>query len=125
MRGQEAEGPPRQKGTDTMNQVTIQGRLATDIDINVETGTATLLVTVQTDGPTRRLDVIPVRADRQHFTDRELDRLTYLAAGAIVTVEGTLQRRVIDGPHRNTRIIVVADSITEPADIREEEWIGR
>jgi len=95
-----------------INLVVICGRLASVPEVRVfESGERVLklLVTVTTDKPRRRLDVLPVEV---HDPSDEL--IAGLPdVGQRVWVTGTMQRRMIDNvTDRRTRIVIVADQVT-------------
>lgn len=90
-----------------VNQVTLVGRLATPPERrDFESGTynTRLLVTVRSDNPRRRLDVIPVV-----IWDTPISGMTI---GDTVLVEGTVQRRFWEGEDgRRSRLEIVANLI--------------
>ena len=92
-----------------LNLVVLSGRLATPPELKqFESGTrlVRLLVTVRTEEPTRRVDVVPVTLWEPDQTVIDLE------AGDRVWVAGSVQRRFWAGAEgRRSRLEVVADQV--------------
>lgn len=99
-----------------LNLIVLAGRLAADPELRTfESGTTLLrlLVTVRSDEPRRRIDVIPVV---QWNPDPDVD-LAAFTRGRRVWVAGSVQRRFWSAEAgRQSRIEVVAHEVT----VREE-----
>ncbi len=95
-----------------LNLVVLAGTLATDPEIRSFESGATLaryLVTVRSESPNRRLDVVPVT-----LWGPDEDEVRRLTAGTDVWVAGAVQRRF--WPHNGSgrsQIEVVAHEVTE------------
>jgi single-stranded DNA-binding protein len=95
-----------------INLTVLCGRLATAPELRVlDSGARTLrlLVTVASEHPLRRIDVVPVTLwdPDDDLVDAELEQ------NDRVWVTGAVQRRVFDGPEgRRTRVEVIADQVT-------------
>lgn len=98
-----------------LNVVILAGRLATVPDVRVMEGGATLvryLVTVRSEEPRRRVDVIPVV-----LWGADENAPTKLPAGTRVWVAGSVQRRFWEGgAGRRSRVEVVAHHVQEVAE---------
>jgi single-strand DNA-binding protein len=95
-----------------LNLVVLCGRLATDPELRVfDSGTrlVRLLVTVKSDEPRRRVDVVPVTV-----WDPDDDLVDDLPVkGQRIWVCGSVQRRFWESPDgRRSRLEVVAEQIT-------------
>jgi len=100
-----------------INLAVIYGRLATVPEVRTTDAgarTARFLVTVASDHPRRRLDVVPVTF---HAADADPDAFDIAAAlteGSRIWVAGAIQRRLFDDQAggRRTRVEVVAQQVT-------------
>jgi len=99
-----------------INLAVICGRLATAPEVRThDSGARTLraLVTVTTDTPRQRIDVVPVTLWADRVAPDTFDRLTELEQGTRVWVTGSVQRRTFDSAGgRRTSVEVIADQIT-------------
>ena len=100
-----------------LNLIVLSGRLASAPEMRVfDSGTRLIryLVTVRTETPRRRIDVLPVT-----LWDPSEDVTADLEPGRRVWVAGSAQRRFWEGPAgRRSRIEIVAEQVTH--DIAEE-----
>lgn len=95
-----------------LNIVVLAGKLAVEPEFrNFESGArlARLLVTVRSENPTVRTDVVPVT-----LWDPD-GKLADLERGDSVCVTGTLQRRFwTDGSGKRSRVEVIAHQVVQP-----------
>jgi single-stranded DNA-binding protein len=100
-----------------LNLVVLSGRLAAAPEMRVlDSGTRLVryLVTLRTETPRRRVDVLPVT-----LWEPSDDAAVDLEKGRRVWVAGSAQRRFWEGPEgRRSRIEIVAEQVTH--DIAEE-----
>ena len=94
-----------------LNLTVLAGRLATDAEVRTfESGAtlARLLVTVRSDGPRRRIDVVPVV-----MWDPDMAEVAKWKKGERVWVAGAVRRRFFadDGGGRRSGIEVVAHEV--------------
>lgn len=98
-----------------MNLVVLSGRLAAPVEVRTfESGShlLRLLMTVRSEAPRRRVDVVPVTL--WDPADRILEALPY--PGGRLWVAGSVQRRFTDiGRGRTSRLEVVAAAIAADA----------
>lgn len=109
-------------GSTDLNLVVQNGRLATAPELKqFDSGTRILklLITVRTEAPRRRVDVVPV--SYWDPTDEEVADFTHRnARGSKVWVCGSIQRRFWESPDgRRSRLEVVAEQVT--IRLKEEE----
>lgn len=99
-----------------LNLVVLCGRLATDADLRVFDSDSRLirfLVTVRSDHPRRRVDVVPVILWEP--PDEVVDHPG--VKGQRIWVCGSVQRRYWDSPEgRRSRVEVVAEQVTFKVD---------
>jgi single-stranded DNA-binding protein len=113
-----------------LNLTVLNGRLATTPELRVLAGGTTvarMLITIRTDLPRRRIDVVPVTV----WDDDLIERIKGAEKGDRVWAAGAIQRRFwSDENSRQSRIEVVASSINvmrgddradfDPTDMLEE-----
>jgi single-strand DNA-binding protein len=101
------------------NLVVLTGRLAAPPELRVfESGLQLVryLITVRSDEPRRRVDVVPVT----QWAPPDDDLVPEPEVGARVWVVGTVQRRFWSHPSgRRSRLEVVAEQVTVRRSIRE------
>jgi single-stranded DNA-binding protein len=109
-----------------LNSVRLRGRLASPPELKeFESGTRMwrLLLTVRSEEPHRRVDVIPVTVwSPPPETDLQLG---VLEQGACVMIRGAIQRRFWEAPDgRRSRMEVVASTVMVVVSEREEQSSG-
>jgi single-stranded DNA-binding protein len=102
-----------------LNLIVLAGRLAAPPEtVRFDSGASFVryLVTIRSDEPRRRLDVIPVT----HWNPAPLLTDPALAPGDRLYIAGSVQRRFWDGQsNRRSRLEIVAHSVDLPADAPE------
>ncbi len=103
-----------------LNLIVLAGRLAAPPETaSFDSGASFVryLVTIRSDEPRRRVDVVPVT----HWNPSPLLADTALAPGDRLYIAGSVQRRFWDGQsNRRSRLEIVAHSVDLPADVLDK-----